>query len=257
MRPWLKLAALALLVCTATAKAVTQQNTPPAAPVDSRRSGLLDMSPATQALQRDDTLNPAWLWLQDGERTFATDCARCHSVAAMGGVATRYPAFDAILGKPLTLAGRINQCRLRHLKTNALPIDSAELLGLETFVAKQSRGLPIAPPADPRLTPWREQGRTLFAQRFGQLGLSCAQCHDQHAGGRLAGSIIPQGHPNAYPLYRLEWQGLGSLQRRLRNCMTGVRAEPFADGADEWTALTLHLMQRAAGMAIETPGVRP
>ena len=38
---------------------------------------------------------------------------------------------------------------------------------------------------------------------------------------------IPQGHPTGYPLYRLEWQSLGSLQRRLRNCMIGMRAEPY------------------------------
>ncbi|MFO1296969.1 MAG: hypothetical protein U1F25_11170 [Rubrivivax sp.] len=40
--------------------------------------------------------------------------------------------------------------------------------------------------------------------RQGQLDLSCAQCHDQHAGRRLAGSVIPQGHPTGYPIYRLE-----------------------------------------------------
>jgi sulfur-oxidizing protein SoxA len=50
---------------------------------------------------------------------------------------------------------------------------------------------------------------------------------------------------------------MGSLQRRLRNCMTGVRAEPFALGSDEFTALELYLMQRAAGMLLETPAVRP
>ena len=47
------------------------------------------------------------------------------------------------------------------------------------------------------------------------------------------------------------------MQRRLRGCMSGVRAEPFALGADEWVALELYLMQRAAGMVLETPAVRP
>jgi len=36
-----------------------------------------------------------------------------------------------------------------------------------------------------------------------------------------------------------------------------VRAEPFDFDADEMTALELMLMQRAAGMPLETPGVRP
>ena len=69
--------------------------------------------------------------------------------------------------------------------------------------------------------------------------------------------MIPQGHPTGYPVYRLEWQSLGSLQRRLRGCMTGVRAEPFAYGADELVALELFLMERAAGMTVETPAVPP
>jgi sulfur-oxidizing protein SoxA len=54
--------------------------------------------------------------------------------------------------------------------------------------------------------PFAEAGRTLFNARMGQLNLSCAQCHEQRAGGKLAGGIIPQGHQNAYPEYWLEWQ---------------------------------------------------
>ena len=224
---------------------------------DSRRSGFADMTPAVQALQRDDAQNPAWLWLKGGEERFAADCARCHTLHSLRGAAPRYPAWDTHLGKPVTLAGRIKQCRQRHAGQAPLAPDSDALLGLETVVAHASRGLPISPPADARLAPWRARGEQLFNQRMGQLDLSCAQCHAQNAGGRLAGSTIPQAHPTAYPIYRLEWQGMGSLQRRLRNCMTGVRAEPFAFDADEMTALELMLMQRAAGMLLETPGVRP
>ncbi len=49
--------------------------------------------------------------------------------------------------------------------------------------------------------------RKLYRQRIGQLDLSCAQCHDDNAGKRLGGSVIPQAHPTGYPIYRLEWQG--------------------------------------------------
>jgi len=86
---------------------------------------------------------------------------------------------------------------------------------------------------------------------------SCGRCHDDNWGKRLAGALIPQGHPTGYPVYRLEWQSLGSLQRRLRNCMIGVRAKPFEYGALEAVALELYLMARAHGMPIETPAVRP
>jgi L-cysteine S-thiosulfotransferase len=56
----------------------------------------------------------------------------------------------------------------------------------------------------------------------GQRNLACAQCHDDYWGQKLGGITVTQGHPTGYPLYRLEWRTLGSLQRRLRNCMIGM-----------------------------------
>ena len=94
-------------------------------------------------------------------------------------------------------------------------------------------------------------------RRQGQLNLACAQCHDERYGRKLAGSPIPQGQATGYPIYRLEWQGLGSLQRRLRNCAIGVRAEPYPLGAPELVELEYYLMWRAPGMKLETPAVRP
>jgi sulfur-oxidizing protein SoxA len=117
--------------------------------------------------------------------------------------------------------------------------------------------MPITPPTYPKLQAPRARGESLYRQRIGQLDLSCAQCHDERAGGRLGGSLIPQGHATGYPLYRLEWQSVGSLQRRLRNCMNGVRAEVPAYGAPELVELALYLAWRDRGMKLESPAVRP
>ena len=228
-----------------------------AAAAQPRQSGVEFMSSATQALQRDDAQNPAFLWVKGGAQRFEAACARCHSVADLRGVAARYPAWDRVLGKPVTLSARINLCRERHVQAAPLAAESQALLELESFVAHQSRGLPIAAPSDPKLARALQLGAQLYVQRMGQLDFSCAQCHDSHAGRRLGGSTIPQAHPTGYPIYRLEWQSVGSLQRRLRQCQSGVRAEPYAYASDEFTALELYLNQRAAGMIIETPAVRP
>ena len=237
------------------------------APVpDNRRSGFEYMSAQTQAIQNDDNANPAMLWVKEGEALWSTaagasgkSCLSCHGAAAtsMRGVAARYPAWDAPLSRPVNLGTRINLCRQRHQQLPALTAENQQMLSLESYVAMQSRGMPIAPPSDERLAPFRFRGEQQFMQRIGQLDLSCAQCHDQHAGQRLAASPIPQGHPTGYPIYRLEWQALGSLSRRLRGCMTGVRAEPFAANSVEMVELELHLARRAMGMKVETPGVRP
>jgi L-cysteine S-thiosulfotransferase len=233
---------------------------------DKRRSGFEDMGATTQAMQKDDALNPGMLWVQDGEALWKQPagasgkaCTSCHAAAqsSMRGVAARYPAFDDKLGRPITLGQRINQCRQQHQQAAPLRPESQDLLGLESYVALQSRGLPLAPPEDARLEPYRQRGQHLFMQRMGQLNLSCAQCHDGLPGKRLAGNVIPEAHPTGYPVYRLEWQAMGSLQRRLRGCMNGIRAEPFAYGAQELVELELYLAARAKGMAMEAPGVRP
>lgn len=234
--------------------------------LDARRSGYDFAGPETRAMQDDDTANPGMLWVLQGETLWAKkagaadrSCADCHGDARAGmkGVAARYPAFDAALARPLDLEQRINRCRSEHQQAAQFAWESDDLLALTAFVANQSRGLPIAVRTDAELRPFVELGSELYHRRRGQLNLSCSQCHDDNWGKRLAGNVIPQGHPTGYPLYRLEWQSLGSLQRRLRNCMIGVRAEPFENGAPEAVALELYLMERARGMPVETPAVRP
>lgn len=256
---YLVMALVTVGLCGAVTVAAQEQ-------ADRPRSGLDFISPQTRAMQADDTANPGMLWVEDGKRLWTApagpdgrSCASCHGEAAqsMRGLAARYPAFDPARQRPVDLQGRVNACRETKQGAAPLPAESDDLLALTAYVAHQSRGLPIAPPSDPRLTPHIENGRRLYQQRFGQLDLSCAACHDALAGKRLSGSLIPQAHPTAYPLYRLEWQTVGSLQRRFRNCMIGVRAEPFDYGSVEFVDLELYLMSRARGLPVETPGVRP
>jgi len=49
---------------------------------------------------------------------------------------------------------------------------------------------------------------------------------------------------------------VGSLQRRMRACLSGIRAEMLPYGAQEYLDLELYLAWRAQGLPIETPGVR-
>jgi L-cysteine S-thiosulfotransferase len=235
-------------------------------PLAERRSGYEFMGRETRAMQDDDATNPALLWLLDGEGLWnrkagaaGRACADCHGEAgtSMKGVAARYPAFDSSKGKPINLEQRINACRSERQKAAPLAYESRDLLAISAYVARQSRGLPIDIAIDERTKPFLDAGRNSFNRRQGQLNLACTQCHDDNWGKKLVGNTIPQAHPTGYPIYRLEWQGLGSLQRRLRNCFIGVRAEPYAYCAQEFVNLELYLMWRARGMKLETPAVRP
>jgi L-cysteine S-thiosulfotransferase len=235
------------------------------APAD-RQSDYNFMSRSTQAMQDDDNANPGMLWVLDGESLWSQkagaadkSCADCHGSAptSMKGVAARYPSFDAGRSRPIDLEERIINCRTEHQKAPPFAYESKDLLALAAFVAEQSRGMPIETGNDRRLEPFIAMGREIFNRRQGQLNLSCAQCHDDNWGKRLAGNIVPQAHPTGYPLYRLEWQAVGSLQRRLRACMFGVRAESYAFGSAENIALETFLMSRAHGLKMDAPGVRP
>jgi sulfur-oxidizing protein SoxA len=235
-------------------------------PPDQRRSAYEDMSRDNKAMQDDDTSNPGMLAVLDGEALWNAkaggsdkSCADCHGDAktSMKGVAARYPAWNESAGRPVDLEQRINLSRQQDQNAQAFASESKDMLALSAYVSMQSRGEPIAPFDEPKLKPFLDKGRELFNTRQGQLNLSCGQCHDDNWGKHLAGNVVPQAHPTGYPIYRLEWQSLGSLQRRLRNCMIGMRAEPYAYGALEYVDMELFLMWRARGMKMETPAVRP
>ena len=229
-----------------------------------RQSSYALMSSQTQAMQNDPAQNPATFWVLDGQTIWQTpagksnkSCTQCHGDAeqSMKGVAASFPKI--VNNKLLNLEGQINQCRTERQQAAPFAHESKESLSIAAFVATQSKGMPITIALSPALDKHLQAGRQLFEQRMGQLNLSCAQCHAERSGLKLAGNVIPQAHPTGYPIYRLEWQTVGSLERRLRNCMSGVRAEPFAFDSKEIVDLELYLMWRARGMPIETPAVRP
>ena len=232
---------------------------------EDRRSGYFFLSRETQAMQNDDVSNPGTLWVNEGEVLWrktegqaGKSCAACHQDAAvsMKGVAARYPAFDGGAGRVINLEQRINWCRVDRQQAPPLAYESEALLALTTYVAHQSRGMSIQVVIDGPARPFFEAGRAFFLTRQGQLNLACKHCHEDHWGQKLRSEAISQGYGNAYPAYRLEWQTIGSLEHRLRNCNIGARAEPYPYGAQEYVNLELFLAWRAQGLPIETPGVR-
>ncbi len=254
--------ATAAAVALASAAALSQS--PPIAPAD-KRPGSAFISPELKTQQDDEGVNPGMLWVAEGEKLWASpagatnkSCASCHgeAEASMKGVATRYPQVDRSTGQLLNLELRINQCHTVRQNVPALAWESRELLGLTSYLAYQSRGLRIRVSIDGPARPYFEAGQTLYTTRQGQLNLACSQCHDANWGRRLRGDTISQGHPTGFPIYRLEWQSAGSLQRRLRACNFGVRAEMLDYGDADYLALELYLAWRADGLPIETPGVR-
>lgn len=229
------------------------------------RPGRDYLTPELQQLQDDPSRHPGFLWVQQGAELWRESlgpgrqsCAGCHGPAeqAMRGVAARFPAVDPASGRLLNLEGRINRCRTERQGAEPFAYESESLLSLTAYIGLQSRGLPVSVRIDGPAAPHFENGRALFEKRQGQFDLSCRQCHQDHAGQRLSGETMSHGLGNGYPVYRLEWNGVGSLHRRFRSCAAGVRAEPYPLGAAEYVALELYLAWRARGLPVETPAIR-
>ncbi len=229
------------------------------------KPGVEFLSADLRKLQGDDFANPGMLWVVRGETLWSDpagksgrSCASCHGDApkSMKGVAARYPRVDAGAGRLVNLGGRINLCRERNQQAEALGHESGDLLGLTAYVGHQSRGMPGAVTIDAQSRRHFERGRELYFTRNGQMNLACTHCHDRNWGRQLLAETISQGHGNAYPVYRLEWQSAGSLARRIRACYFGLRAEMPPYGAQELLELELYLAWRGEGLPVETPGVR-
>jgi len=252
--------AVALLAFAAAAQA--QQR---AIPLDQIKSGSAFLGQDLRSLQNDDFANPGMLWVERGETMWRDpagkskqSCASCHQDAksSMRGVAARYPKIDTASGKLLNLGSRINACRVDHQGAEPFRHESQELLSITAYVARQSRGVPVAASIDGPARAHFDAGEAAYRLRRGQMNLSCAHCHEANWGKRLLSETVSQGQPNGYPAYRMEWQTLGSLQRRLRACLSGIRAEMLPYGSPEYVDLELYLAWRAQGLPIETPGVR-
>ena len=236
----------------------------PGIPWTRQKSGLDFQSKSNRERQDDLTVNPGMLWVDQGQQAWSKaegaagkSCQDCHGeVETMKGVAARYPAWDQKAGRLHSLDTRVQNCRDEQQKASPLAPESEGLLSLTAVVAHQSRGMPFTASIDGPARSVFDRGRQIYEQRFGQLNLSCAHCHEQSWGQRLRSETISQGHSNGYPIYRLEWQKLGSLHRRLRSCFLSVRSEPPAHGSEEHLALELYLAWRAKGLPIETPAIR-
>ncbi len=228
------------------------------------QGGVEFQSADVKALQADDFANPGMLCVARGERLWNESvgsgpaCASCHGDAtkSMKGIAASYPRFDAGPRRVVNLDERIDACRRANQKAASLAPESEPRLALHAFVAHQSRGVPLAVRSDGPAKAAYDRGAALYRQRIGQMNLACTHCHDASAGKTLLNEKVSQGHPDGWPAYRLEWQSMGSLQRRLRACFYGVRAEQPPYGDPDLVALELYLAVRARGLPLAVPGVR-
>jgi L-cysteine S-thiosulfotransferase len=227
----------------------------PAKPIaaSALRSGSTFISATLQAQQKDDDANPGMLWVDQGRDLFTRDCVACH--AKTDGLATKLPKLAAN-GNVITLESQINRCQTERVKQAAYATESQPLLALAAYVAFSAQGSPqIVAPNVTESAAWK-RAQLEFTRVQGRLDFSCSSCHDRLYGKRIRTQAISQGHGVGFPAYRVEWQTLGSLNRRLRACFFGMETAVPAASDPILANLELYLAWRAQGLPIEAPAVR-
>ena len=232
---------------------------------EDRRSGYTYAHLETRAMQDDDFENPGYIWVEQGaalwdevDGALGKSCTHCHADAAesMHSVGMSYPVYAPEIEKLINVENRINQCRTERMDAAPWRWESEPLLAMTAFIKNQSKDRPMSPVIDGPARLFFDAGKAFYHQRRGQLDMACIHCHEMNAGNMLRAQRLSQGMSNGFPTYRLKWESLGSLHRRIGRCNEQVRAKPYAAGADEYVNLELYLAWRARGLPVETPAVR-
>jgi sulfur-oxidizing protein SoxA len=217
-------------------------------------------------VQDDDFANPAMLVVDYGEeqwnkvegtagKSIAQVFEGCAEVP-LNTVGAVYPRYHKAGGKVMTLEQVINLCRETVMGAKPYKWESREMLGVTAFIKLQSRGSRMTVAVDGPAAKTFERGKELYYTRFGQLDMSCAHCHEDNYGNYIRADMLSQGQINGFPLYRLKWNGVGSVHRRFRGCLENIRASKPAYGDPDLVALELYTAWRGNGLKVETPAYR-
>ena len=225
-------------------------------------SGSAFLTPGLLSLHKDTDSSPVGLWLDRGtlvwsDSSTGTSCAGCHGqVNTLQKSAVTHPKLSADGSRLVNLEDQILNCRTRTGKP-AATLEDEDVLALSALLHKAAQGLPFQlAPAPLQTTVWQTrlaQGAQAYTQRIGRMNLACVHCHDQNIGKQMRADVISPGHPTGFPVYRMSWQKMGSIDRRLRACYSGVQAQLPAPAAPVLRDLELYLKVRAQNTSTRTP----
>jgi len=233
--------------------------------IDTIYSGWRFRSDETQALEMDDFENPGMIAVENAledwamvDGTEGKSCASCHEDAetSMKGVRAVYPKWNEVAGEVRTIEMQVNDCRTTRMGAEKWKWNSDNMVDMTALISSVSRGMPMNVAIDgPAASTW-EKGKEIYYTRFGQLELSCANCHENNYGNMIRADHLSQGQINGFPAYRLKNAKLNSIHNRFKGCIRDTRAETFSEGSPEFIALELYVASRGNGLSVEGPSIR-
>lgn len=232
---------------------------------DTIYSGWVFRTDETRAMQADDFDNPGMLYVEQGIEAFNTamgtegqSCASCHETPeSLADVRATYPQWDAEHGEVQTVEMQVLECQTERMgMAEPYGYDSQQMNNMVALIASVGRGQVVNVAMDgPASQAW-ELGREIYYTQYGQMELSCSQCHENNYGNLIRADHLSQGQVNGFPTYRLKNANIVSIHNRFRGCIRDTRGEPYAVGSPEFVALELYVASRGNGLTVEGPAVR-
>ena len=175
-------------------------------------------------------------------------------------IAGDYPLFDQKRKDVVTLTQAINECIVdgggKKLNEN-----EGDMASIEAYFASQTAeaGKKVNIKIDSKeAAAAYERGKEYYYSQRGYLKLSCAECHVQVAGQRVRNEYMSPllGHTTHWPVYRLEWQDLGTMEKRFEGCVKDQGQVPPKATSKEMKELIFFSAYMSNGLPIDGPDVR-
>jgi sulfur-oxidizing protein SoxA len=171
-----------------------------------------------------------------------------------------FPYYDSKTKKMVSLTSAINDC-LRANGEKEWNTKKGPMAEFQAYFVNQSKeagkkfDIKINSEAEKKAY---ERGKEYYYSQRGYLKLSCATCHIDGAGKRVRNEILSPlvGQVTSFPVVRLRWAEIGTVERRLSGCIIDQGQVPPKDESQDMIELLYFLSYMSNGMPVDGPDVR-
>jgi len=201
--------------------------------------------------------------IEEGEEIYAKKFANGKAFSSCfpnPTIAGDYPIFDDKKSEVITLGVAINRCLTlnNEKKWKMSKGKMAKLQAYFSYETTQAQKQVDVKINSAAAASAYNRGKEYYYTQRGYLKLSCASCHVQGAGKRVRNEKMSQllGHTTHFPVFRLKWAGLGTLERRMSGCIKDEGQVPPKATSTEMKELLYFMSYMSNGMNVDGPDIR-
>jgi len=174
----------------------------------------------------------------------------------------KYPYYDNDRKQVVTITQAINECITEKMgKRRAWKTSKGKMADVQAYMAFKTKeaGLKVNVKINSKeAAEAYERGKEYFYTQRGYLKLNCAECHVQGSGKRVRNEKLSPtlGSVTHFPVYRLKWSGLGTLERRMGGCIKDQGQVPPKATSDEMKELLFFMSYMSNELNFNGPDIR-